>query len=302
MNGVRVDNDEMKNNPLDFALWKSAKPGEPSWTSPWGEGRPGWHIECSTMNKKAFGEEIDIHGGGRDLIFPHHENEIAQTEALTGKPFARFWIHNGLIKVNGQKMSKSLGNSLFLKDLLDQYSQETIKLALLQTNYRGDINVTDNLFPDADKHLYEFYKIINAVEEKFGESEALSTNIDLEFNKAMDDDFNTALAISNLYGYFKAIKQKLNSNDDGALADVNQIRKTYSLIGLFKTSAKDFIAYFEAKNEKEEIPAEVKAIADERFVARQNKDWAKSDELRDKLSTLGYLVKDSKEGYELIKK
>ena len=229
MNGVRVDNDESKKNPLDFALWKSAKEGEPSWTSPWGEGRPGWHIECSTMNKKAFGEQIDIHGGGRDLIFPHHENEIAQTEALTGKQFAAYWIHNGLIKVNGQKMSKSLGNSLFLKDLLDKYSPEVIKFALLQTNYRGDINVTDNLFPDADKHLYEFYKIINAVEEKFGESEALSTNIDLEFNKAMDDDFNTALAISNLYGYFKAIKQKLNSNDDGALADVNQIRKTYSL-------------------------------------------------------------------------
>ena len=121
-NGVRVDNDEMKKNPLDFALWKSAKQGEPSWTSPWGEGRPGWHIECSSMNKKAFGEQIDIHGGGRDLIFPHHENEIAQTEALTGKPFVNYWIHNGLIKVNGQKMSKSLGNSLFLKDLLDSYS------------------------------------------------------------------------------------------------------------------------------------------------------------------------------------
>ncbi|MBQ9756419.1 MAG: cysteine--tRNA ligase, partial [Clostridia bacterium] len=119
MNGVRVDNDEMKKNPLDFALWKSAKAGEPSWASPWGEGRPGWHIECSTMNRKAFGDRIDIHGGGRDLIFPHHENEIAQTEALTGKQFANYWIHNGLIKVNGQKMSKSLGNSLFLKDLMD---------------------------------------------------------------------------------------------------------------------------------------------------------------------------------------
>ena len=126
LNGVRVDNDEMKKNPLDFALWKSAKPGEPMWDSPWGKGRPGWHIECSTMNRKTFGDQIDIHGGGRDLIFPHHENEIAQTEALTGKPFASFWMHNGLIKVNGQKMSKSLGNSLFLKDLLDAHSPETI--------------------------------------------------------------------------------------------------------------------------------------------------------------------------------
>ena len=155
-NGVRVDNDESKRNPLDFALWKSAKEGEPFWTSPWGNGRPGWHIECSAMNKKAFGEMIDIHGGGRDLIFPHHENEIAQTEALTGKQFVNYWIHNGLIKVNGQKMSKSLGNSLLLEDLLNQYSPEVIKFALLSTSYRADINITNELFPDAEKHLYEF--------------------------------------------------------------------------------------------------------------------------------------------------
>ena len=302
MNGVRVENDEMKKNPLDFALWKSAKEGEPSWASPWGEGRPGWHIECSTMNKKAFGDEIDIHGGGRDLIFPHHENEIAQTEALTGKQFAKYWIHNGLIKVNGQKMSKSLGNSLFLKDLLDEYSPETIKLALLQTNYRGDINVTDNLFPDADKHLYDFYKTVKAVEDKFGKVADGNQNIDVDFNKAMDDDFNTAFAISNLYGYFKSIKAKLSADDKSAAADVNQIRKTYALIGLFKADAKDFIAYYENKNQAEEIPAQIKAIADERFEARKNKNWAKSDELRDKLSQMGYIVKDSKDGYELTKK
>lgn len=300
MNGVRVDNDEMKQNPLDFALWKSAKAGEPSWASPWGEGRPGWHIECSTMNRKAFGDEIDIHGGGRDLIFPHHENEIAQTEALTGKQFARFWIHNGLIKVNGQKMSKSLGNSLFLKDLLDKYSAETIKFALLQTNYRGDINVTDNLFPDAEKHLYEFYKIILAVENAFGKTDGENKEIDEQFNKAMADDFNTALAISNLFGLFKAVKQKLNAGDSTATADVSQIRKTYSLIGLFEEDAKAVVDAFESKT-AEEIPAEVKAIADERFIARQNKDWAKSDELRDKLASLGYSVKDAKDGYTLTK-
>ena len=301
MNGVRVDNDEMKKNPLDFALWKSAKEGEPSWTSPWGEGRPGWHIECSTMNRKAFGDRIDIHGGGRDLIFPHHENEIAQTEALTGKQFASFWIHNGLIKVNGQKMSKSLGNSLFLKDLLDKYSAETIKFALLQTNYRGDINVTDNLFPDAEKHLFDFYTIIDAVEKAFGKVEDGNTAIDEEFNKAMSDDFNTALAISNLFGYFKAVKAKLNAGDKSAAADVNQLRKTYALIGLFTEDAAAVIAAYNAKN-AEEIPADVKAVAEERWTARLNKDWAKSDELRDKLASMGYLVKDSKEGYALSKK
>lgn len=301
LNGVRVDNDELKKNPLDFALWKSAKEGEPSWTSPWGEGRPGWHIECSTMNKKAFGEQIDIHGGGRDLIFPHHENEIAQTEALTGKQFASYWIHNGLIKVNGQKMSKSLGNSLFLKDLLDKYSPETIKFALLQTNYRGDINVTDNLFPDAEKHLYEFYKIIKGVEDAFGNLDGENAEIDAGFNKAMDDDFNTALAISNLFGYFKSIKAKLSAGDKTAVADVNQIRKTYALIGLFKANAKDFINDYEVKNPKEEIPAEIIAIAEERLLARKNKDWAKSDELRDKLASLGYAIKDGKDQYTLTK-
>ncbi len=302
MNGVRVDNDEMKLNPLDFALWKSAKPGEISWPSPWGEGRPGWHIECSTMNKKAFGEQIDIHGGGRDLIFPHHENEIAQTEALTGKQFASYWIHNGLIKVNGQKMSKSLGNSLLLKDLLDKYSAETIKFALLQTNYRGDINVTDNLFPDAEAHLYEFYKIIKNAEDKLGAIAGENKDIDLSFDKAMDDDFNTALAISNLFGLFKSIKSKINAGDSSALSDINQIKSTYSLIGLFTSEAKAFIDYYEGKNQSQEVPAEVIAIAEKRAVARQNKDWAMSDKLRDELLGLGYIVKDSKDGYSLSKK
>ncbi len=301
MNGVRVENDDMKKNPLDFALWKSAKEGEPSWTSPWGEGRPGWHIECSTMNKKAFGEQIDIHGGGRDLIFPHHENEIAQTEALTGKQFASYWIHNGLIKVNGQKMSKSLGNSLFLKDLLDKYSDETIKFALLQTNYRGDINVTDNLFPDAQSHLYDFYKIIKNAKDKFGDLAGENKEIDDSFNKAMDDDFNTALAISNLFGLFKSIKSKINKGDSTAIADVNQIIKTYSLIGLFTSDANEFIKECE-KNQNSDIPQEVVALAEQRVLARQNKDWALSDKLRDDISALGYVVKDSKDGYSLEKK
>ena len=296
MNGVRVDNDEQKKNPLDFALWKSAKEGEPFWNSPWGKGRPGWHIECSTMNKKAFGEQIDIHGGGRDLIFPHHENEIAQTEALTGKPFAKYWIHNGLIKVNGQKMSKSLGNSLFLKDLLDKYSAETIRFALLETNYRADINVTDNLFPDAEKHLKDFYSIYKLADQKGVEIKGEFKTIDDEFNACMDDDFNTSLALSNLYGYFKIAKSKINSGDKEAGAMLNQIKETYSLLGLFTKNYKDVLA------EEVVIPEDVKAIAEERWSARLNKDWAKSDELRAKLSELGYTVLDSKDGYTLTLK
>lgn len=319
LDGVRVDNDEEKKNAYDFALWKSAKPGEIYWESPWGKGRPGWHIECSAMNRAAFGEQIDIHGGGRDLIFPHHENEIAQTEALTGKRFVKYWTHNGLIKVNGQKMSKSLGNSLLLAELLEKYSDEAVKFALLQTNYRNDINITDDLFPEAEKHLYEFYgtlAVVDKVMDKLRGMELslenadairaaeIAEKVDGEFNACMSDDFNTALALSNLFGYFKEMKKLLAQGGSGALfaalAYAVQIRKTYGLLGLFQKSAKEYLAWYEARN-AEAIPDGVRAIADERWQARLNKDWAKSDELRAKLAELGYTVKDSKTGYELTK-
>ena len=301
LNGVRIDNDEEKRSPLDFALWKSAKEGEISWKSPWGEGRPGWHIECSAMNRQAFGDEIDIHGGGRDLIFPHHENEIAQTEALTGKQFVKYWTHNGLIKVNGQKMSKSLGNSIVLTELLDTYNAEVIKFALLSTNYKNDINITDNLFPDAEKHMYDFYKIIALAENMSGEKLSEELPINAEFDTAMSDDFNTALALSNLFSYFKAIKSKVNKNDLTAKLDVENLRKTYSLLGLFTKNANDFIKEVDGKYSSA-VPSEVIALADERFLARKNKDWAKSDELREKIAELGYIVKDAKDGYNLEKK
>ena len=299
LDGVRVENDDCKKNPYDFALWKAAKEGEISWDSPWGKGRPGWHIECSAMNRAAFGEQIDIHGGGRDLIFPHHENEIAQTEALTGKRFAKFWIHNGLIKVNGQKMSKSLGNSLLLEDLLNKYSNEAIKFALLSTGYRGDVNITDNLFPDAEGKLVRFYGLIERAEREFPDEEGGYEEIDKKFDEAMSDDFNTALALADLFGYFKEISRLLEQKDPTARRMTNQIRRTYSLLGLFKKDAK---AYLDAYAPKEaDVPAEVKAVAEERWAARTAKDWAKSDELREKLKEMGYAVKDSKDGYVLTK-
>lgn len=300
LNGVRVENDEEKLNPLDFALWKSAKPGEISWDSPWGKGRPGWHIECSAMNRKAFGDQVDIHGGGRDLIFPHHENEIAQSEALSGKQFVKYWTHNGLIKVNGQKMSKSLGNSIVLSDLLDEYNYETVKFALLSTNYKNDVNITPDFFTEAEKHMYGFYKIIAEVEKSGLKSDKFTESIDKEFDEAMSDDFNTALALSNLFGYFKTVKAELAANNIKAAEDVNQIRKTYSLLGLFTENADDFIKQVEAKTSSS-VPGDVIAVAEERKQARANKDWAKSDELRDKLKSLGYSVKDSKDGYSLEK-
>lgn len=301
LDGVRVDNDENKREPADFALWKAAKKGEICWDSPWGRGRPGWHIECSVMNYEAFGEQIDIHGGGRDLIFPHHENEIAQTESLTGKQFAKYWTHNGLIKVNGQKMSKSLGNSLLLEDLLKKYTNEAIKFALLSNNYRNDINITDDLFPEAEKHLTEFYAVIKAVEDKFGKGKKGNAGIDGKFNADMDEDFNTALALSELYGLFKTVSAKLANGDASCADDILQIRNTYSLLGLFKKDAMAYLAEVAAKNPVE-IPEEVKALAEKRWQAKLARDWVTADKLRGEIDAMGYMVKDAKDGYDIIKR
>ena len=302
LDGVRVENAEDKKNPADFALWKAAKPGEINWPSPWGNGRPGWHIECSAMNRAAFGEQIDIHGGGRDLIFPHHENEIAQTESLTGKRFVKYWTHNGLIKVNGQKMSKSLGNSLLLEDLLKKYTNEAIKFALLQTNYRNDINITDTLFPEAERHLTSFYKILDEVEAKYGSDPSGNAAIDEKFNEAMDDDFNTALALSELYSVFKTISAKCAAGDSSCAADAWQVRKTYSLLGLFKKDAKAYLKEVEQKCPAADVPQQVMQLAEERWQAKKAKNWAEADRLRAQIDALGYTVKDGKEGYEVVKK
>lgn len=301
LDGVRVENGEEKRCPADFALWKAAKEGEICWASPWGKGRPGWHIECSAMNREAFGEQIDIHGGGRDLIFPHHENEIAQTESLTGKQFAKYWTHNGLIKVNGQKMSKSLGNSLLLEDLLKRYTNEAIKLALLQTNYRNDINITDGIFDEAEKHLTGFYSVMDKVEKQFGRGSNGNAAIDSRFNAVMCDDFNTALALSDLFGGFKSISAKLAAGDCSCADDVRQLRETYSLLGLFKKECADYLAEVAEKN-PQEIPEEVKELAERRWNAKKAKSWAEADSLRAEIDSLGFAVKDGKDGYTLSKR
>lgn len=300
MNGVRIDNDEEKRNPLDFALWKSAKEGEICWDSPWGKGRPGWHIECSAMNRKAFGDEVDIHGGGRDLIFPHHENEIAQSEALTGKQFVKYWVHNGLIKVNGQKMSKSLGNSLLLSDLLKKYSNEAVKFALLQTNYRNDINITDNLFPEAERHLYEFYKVFCEAEEAGIKIEGDYPEIDEAFDRAMSDDFNTALALSDLYAFFKKIRAAVAAKDPVAGKMLSQVKKTYSLLGLFRFDPETYVKNYE-KTHEEPVPENVRALAEKMQAARAAKDYALSDSIRAEILASGYTVMISKDGVSVKK-
>ena len=300
LDGVRIENDEFKKSPLDFALWKSAKEGEPFWESPWGKGRPGWHIECSVMNYVTFGEQIDIHGGGRDLLFPHHENEIAQTESLTGKLFAKYWIHNGLIRVNGQKMSKSLGNSLLMKDLRKDYHIEVIKFALLQNSYHTDINITDKLFEDSEKHLYNFYKVLSEAEDKFGKFQGVDASVGENFDDAMRDDLNTSKAISYLFNIFKDAKEKIKNGDKSVMTTLNSVINTYSLLGLFKENPKTFISQVDEKM-KIDIPNEIKDLAEKRWQAKKEKNFALSDSLRDEIQNKGYLVKDTRDGYEITK-
>ena len=300
-NGYRIDNDEEKLNPLDFALWKSAKVGEPYWVSPWGNGRPGWHIECSTMNKQAFGDQIDIHGGGRDLIFPHHENEIAQSEALTGKQFAKYWIHNGLIKVDGQKMSKSLGNSIILEDLRKNYHPEVVKFALLQNSYRSDINITDALFKQAEKHIQNFYQVLNQIEEKF---DLNSNEIEKEYEKnvdeAMNDDFNSPKALSYLFEIFKKMQKKLDNNDASVVRDYNGVKLAYKVLGLFKNDTKNVLDFISQKQDND-LPEVVLQMAEKRWQATQNRDFAQADNLRGELLKMGFVILDKKDGYEVKK-
>lgn len=298
INGYRIENDEEKISPLDFALWKSAKPNEPYWESPWGKGRPGWHIECSTMNLVAFGEQIDIHGGGRDLIFPHHENEIAQTEAYTGKKFASYWTHNGLIKVNGQKMSKSLGNSIILEDLKKKYHPEVVKFALLSNSYRSDLNITDEVFDLAEKHIYNFHTIMKAVEDNFTISSQSNDEFDKQVMDAMRDDFNSPKALSYLFEIFKNMAKKVKEGDESVVGDYNGVKKAYKILGLFVNNSSEVLALID---NKKDVPAEVETLAKERWQAKKDRNFALADELRGKIAELGYVIKDSKDGYEISK-
>ena len=271
------------------------------WVSPWGNGRPGWHIECSTMNKQAFGDQIDIHGGGRDLIFPHHENEIAQSEALTGKQFAKYWIHNGLIKVDGQKMSKSLGNSIILEDLRKNYHPEVVKFALLQNSYRSDINITDALFKQAEKHIQNFYQVLNQIEEKF---DLNSNEIEKEYEKnvdeAMNDDFNSPKALSYLFEIFKKMQKKLDNNDASVVRDYNGVKLAYKVLGLFKNDTKIVLDFISQKQDND-LPEVVLQMAEKRWQAKQNRDFAQADNLRGELLKMGFVILDKKDGYEVKK-
>lgn len=301
--GVRKSVEPGKLNDGDFALWKSAKPSEVSWVSPWGNGRPGWHIECSAMNLKYLGEQIDIHGGGRDLVFPHHENEIAQTEALTGKQFAKYWIHCGLVKVNGQKMSKSLGNGILLQDVLAKYDSDVIRFALLRNTYSADIDITDGLFPEAKRHMYKMYSIISNVKMRvFDDVDINQTNqmiekIVSEFEAAMDDNFNTSGVVASLFGWFNFISSEMLKKS--TVYDLRQIvEKIISLMSVLNILQNDSDKY--VNSVKQSVlktnsisVSDIETAIEARNKAKLNKDWATADLVRDNLRKKGIVLKDT---------
>ena len=309
--GARVDVDDRKRNPMDFALWKAAKPGEPYWESPWGHGRPGWHIECSAMSMKYLGESFDFHGGGSDLIFPHHENEIAQSEGCTGcHPFVHYWLHNGFITVNEEKMSKSLGNFFMVIDILEHYEPETLRFFILSTHYRSPLDFSDERLTEAERslkrlktakdNLQELGTIISAgPTEGSLKLRAKAAELRESFMEAMRDDFNTALAIASLFELAKEIniyhQELLNSGakPDGKLLDIlsTVFAEMCSIIGIFENPAAE-----QAEGGSELEGKLVEVLIGLRQEARAAKNFAQADALRDALTNLGIVLEDTAQG------
>ena len=309
--GARVEVDTRKHNPMDFALWKSAKPGEPSWESPWGQGRPGWHIECSTMSLKYLGETFDFHGGGSDLIFPHHENEIAQSQCCCGNyhSFAQYWLHNGFITIDNEKMSKSLNNFITVPDILKLYPGEVVRFFILRTHYRSPLDFSEERIKEAQAGLVRLrtaYDNGKALLEKNGATEADTRLAELadkalaDFYEAMDDDFNTALAIGYMFTLAKEINTYVNSVvNKGAAFDKVHFGRLMDVYG----EMADVIGIFEGSLEMPEeedangISAEeIEALIAERTEAKKAKNWARADEIRDSLKAQGIILEDSAAG------
>ncbi|MBI5420454.1 MAG: cysteine--tRNA ligase [Deltaproteobacteria bacterium] len=330
LSGARVEVDERKKDPLDFALWKSSKPGEPFWDSPWGPGRPGWHIECSAMSMKHLGESFDIHGGGKDLVFPHHENEIAQSEGLTGKSFARYWIHNGFVNVNQEKMSKSLGNFFTLREVLEKVKPDVLRFFFASSHYRSPIDYSDQSLAEARAGLDRLYRVKEKA-EACAAAGARATSVPggdeflplreapAKFSEAMDDDFNTAAALGRLFEAVRALNRLAPADPPAKRDKAGQFLAGYALLeplfevlGLLQTSAQE---YFRGVAVVTPEPAwaaasttgptvEVSPLTEEeilrrieaRKAARARKDFAEADRIRKELDALGVLLEDSKAG------
>jgi cysteinyl-tRNA synthetase len=319
--GARVEIDEKKQNPLDFVLWKGSKPDEPFWESPWGKGRPGWHIECSVMSAKYLGETFDIHGGGKDLVFPHHENEIAQSEGATGKPFARYWIHNGFINLNREKMSKSLGNILTIKEVLKEWHPEVLRLFFLSSHYRSPLDYTEESLKEAKSGLDRFYSTLKAVQDELKRpveppkgkpipipepARQAIESFQARFEEAMDDDFNTAQSM----GYFFDLQTHLNS-----LLTLSKGRPTEEMLSLLKKAAEAFsktgwvFGLFREDpenylNEQKKAgltklnitEEEILNLIGDRNAARKEKNWKRADEVRNELLKKGIVLEDTPSG------
>ncbi|GFR34908.1 cysteine--tRNA ligase [Thermobrachium celere] len=296
--GARIEVDERKRNPMDFALWKAKKEGEPAWESPWGEGRPGWHIECSTMACTLLGETIDIHGGGADLVFPHHENEIAQSEARNGKPFARYWMHAAYLNVNNQKMSKSLNNFFTAREILEKYDAEVIRMFMLSGHYRNPINFSIDLLEQAKAGLERIYNSISNLEhvidvskyENLKEEEKEFSNKLVEYKnrfiEVMDDDFNTADAISVIFDMVRDINSNISveSSKEIARKALDMIRDLGSPLAILQ------------KSTKENLDEEIERLIQERQKARKEKNYALADKIRDELKQRGIILEDTPQG------
>jgi cysteinyl-tRNA synthetase len=297
--GARVEVDERKRDPRDFALWKAAKPGEPSWPSPWGPGRPGWHVECSVMATRFLGATLDIHGGGTDLIFPHHECEIAQSEADSGKTFARYWLHNGMVNLGAEKMSKSLGNTLTIREMLKRHDRDALRLWMLGTHYRNQLEWSEERVHESARALERLSRPLDdaakyAATQTFGAAASTAASPLLEpfrrrFVEAMDDDFNTPEALAALFDLSRALRAGDSSVQD-LVAGAEELRRLGATLGLF------------ARRTDAAAPSEVERLVGERAAARARRDFRRSDELRAEIQRLGWLVEDTPGGPRLTRK
>ncbi|MBW2451249.1 MAG: cysteine--tRNA ligase [Deltaproteobacteria bacterium] len=310
--GARIAPGEQKQNPMDFALWKAAKPGEPSWDSPWGAGRPGWHIECSAMSSALLGDSFDIHGGGRDLIFPHHENEIAQSEGATGKPFVKYWLHNGFVNVDQEKMSKSLGNFFTIRDILEKYDPEIIRFFVLTAHYRSPIDFSDQNLNESRQGLTRFYEALHHATNAIAElsipagDNAEACQLEKHFRDAMDDDFNTALAIGHLFDGVRTINRLVSEKKfrkkPELVATVSALHQKIlelgDVLGLFGSAPAVWLKKqnLQGLNSLGLTEAAVEELIKERLLARQEKDFARADQIRESLAVQGVELLDSPQG------
>jgi cysteinyl-tRNA synthetase len=290
--GERVAVGEQKDDPLDFALWKAAKPGEPAWDSPWGPGRPGWHIECSAMSTSCLGNHFDIHGGGQDLQFPHHENEIAQSEGATGEPFVNYWLHNGFVRVNEEKMSKSLGNFFTVREILARYRSEEVRYFILTSQYRSPLNYADDQLDKARAALTRLYTALRGLPE----AAPATGEFAVRFAAAMDDDFNTPEALAVLFDLGTAVNRARESDPAQAAALGAELRRLGGLLGLLQDDPDGYLKGAPATEEGGLGDSDIDALIDARTRARKARDWAEADRIRDQLQDAGVILEDGAGG------